>query len=1467
MKKNILGLDIGTNSIGWAVVESTGENIRNLSGIRAAGSRIIPMDGAEIGDFDRGNLVSSTAARTAYRSMRRLRERHLLRRERLHRVLNLMGFLPQHYASEIDFEKNYGQFFSGKEPKIAYPINEYGKAEFYFRASFEEMIHDFAEYQPQLIEKGKKIPHDWTIYYLRKKALSRKITKEELAWLILHFNRKRGYYELRGEDADDKKIEEYHRLKVVNVIDKQEKNKKGETTYRIVFENGWEEDINSRVYPEWTGTEREYIVTFTETKDGIKRTFRTPKEDDWKLMKKKTEKEIGDSGKTAGCYIYDTLLSNPGQKIKGKLIQTIDRANYRNELSAIIKKQAEYHPELTDAGLYEKCICDLYRNNRQHRDFLRKKNMAWLIIDDILFYQRPLKSKKSQIAECRYEYREFTVNGETNRKYLKCVPKSHPLFEEFRLWQFLKNVRILRLDDGTDVTGMYLPDEDSYTDLFDKLKQKKEINRKSFFSSIKGAKLRETEYNWNYGDRTLPVCPTHAEFFRRFKNAGVDDNILSSPVEEHLWHILYSVNDKAELAKALYTFAGKYGLPDAERFVSEFAKIKPFGSDYASYSLKAIKKLLVLMRAGKYWNEAAMDEKLRERLDKIIDGEHDENISENVREKVRKELGDNLSMPSFRNLPLWLACHVVYGCHSEAIDAGKWNSPEDIDRFIREFKQHSLRNPIVERIILETLRVVRDIWRQYGHLSEIHIELGREMKSPKDKRVEMTARNMENENTNERIRAILTELKNEGLNVRPDSLSQQEKLKIYEEGVLGANDIPDDIFRISRQWQPANTEIIRYKCWLEQGYRSPYTGEIIPLSRLFTSEYDIEHIIPQARYYDDSFSNKIICESAVNRDKGSMLACEYIRQCGGKRIELGTGEQVTLLTFDTYQESVKRSFRNSPFKKKKLLMDEIPDAFIERQMNDTRYISRYVMGLLSNIVREEGEQEATSKNILPVTGKVTSKLKEDWGLNDVWNKLIVPRFIRLNQLSGSEDYGYYSSDGRFKITVPEKYRRGFTKKRIDHRHHAMDAIAIACATCLHINYLNNESAKSGNIGTRETLRSSLCTRNKQGKWLFDKPWHGFTVSVITVLENTVVSFRNEQRIINKSVNKYLRYENGEKKIAIQAKGENIVIRKPLHKETVYGKVSLQYKKTVGLSAALDNWKSIAGRPLRKKIEELVNLDFDKKQILAYFKKSEYQYEGKDVSKADIYYYAEGKDAKVASRKPLDKSFDVKKIQTVTDSGIRQILTRHMEKYNNKPEEAFSADGIADMNKNIVQLNNGKFHKPVYKVRVAELLGNKFNVGIKGNKKAKYVEAAQGTNLFFAVYESADGKRTFETIPLNLAIENLKQGFPAAPEIHGNGSKLLFTLSPNDLVYIPTAEQLERGKISPEDIDANKDRIYKFISCTGNEGHFIPYNIASPIVQTTELGANNKSQRAWTGEMIKESCIKISVNRLGRIKDQ
>ena len=975
---------------------------------------------------------------------------------------------------------------------------------------------------------------------------------------------------------------------------------------------------------------------------------------------------------------------------------------------------------------------------------------------------------------------------------------------------------------------------------------------------------------------------------------------------------MYSVTDIDQRKSAISKFAKKYNLD--ERFEEVFVKFPLFKKEYGSYSEKAIKKLLPLMRLGKYWNWENIDEKTKNRIEKIISGEFNNEIQTRVREKaIHLE-----KIEDFKKLPLWLASYIVYDRHSEASDTKKWATSQDIADFLNprmkgSFKQHSLRNPIVEQVLTETLRVVKDIWDEFGNgeegfFDEIHIELGRDMKNDKKTRERISKKITENENTNLRIRAVLNELLNEGIDVKPYSPSQQEILKIYEEGIYLSENKKEElevIDKIRKNNSPSKSDIQRYKLWLNQGYISPYTGNLIMLSELFTHKYQIEHIFPQSRYFDDSLNNKIICEAEVNKLKYNRTAFEFIKEFAGTKVNLSDNKSVTIFNLSEYEQHIKSYFAKNKLKRDNLLSEDIPESFINRQLNDSKYISKVVKNLLSKIVREEDEKEVTSKKIITLPGSITSKMKQDWGLNDVWNDIISPRFHRMNELTNSNDFGEINPNTKkFLPKVPDSLLKGFDKKRIDHRHHALDALVIALVSKSHINYLNNLNAKDeGDKSVKYDLRNKLCFKSKSDdkgnyKWIFHKPWQSFNQDTKAKLESTVVSFKQNTRVINKTKNKYIKWVNEDgqlkKKLVPQTKGENWAIRKQLHQDTIYGKISLQLKKEVSFTNGIKDWKNLVDKKLREKIKKLIINGFNEKDITKYFKENPYLINNEIVTKLEVFYYDNDISA---TRKVINSSFNEKTIESITDTGIQKILLNHMnlEKFQNQKDEkgqlinpeilAFSPEGIEDLNNNILALNNGKKHMPIKSVRVTEALGNKFNVGINGNKKDKYVVAAGGTNLFFAIYYNEEKKkREFETIPLNTAIESLKQGLNPAPEFR-NDAKLLFTLTPNDLVYIPTQEEIDNPNLINLK-NLNKDhisRIYKFTDSSGTTCNFIQAFTSDLLFNSNfkdqnKIGLNykiqneygvgspqSKNQKSIDGIMIKEYCIKLFVDRIGKIK--
>ena len=172
-----------------------------------------------------------------------------------------------------------------------------------------------------------------------------------------------------------------------------------------------------------------------------------------------------------------------------------------------------------------------------------------------------------------------------------------------------------------------------------------------------------------------------------------------------------------------------------------------------------------------------------------------------------------------------------------------------------------------------------------------------------------------------------------------------------------------------------------------------------------------------------------------------------------------------------------------------------------------------------------------------------------------------------------------------------------------------------------------------------------------------------------------------------------------------------------------------------------------------------------------------------------------------------------------------------------------------------------------------------------NKKDKFVVAATGTNLYFGIYSDKNGKRFYETIPLNIVIERLKQNeYPIIEEkLDENGEiqKLIFFLNPNDLVYVPTLEQIESGiKLKQEDLIHS--RIYRFIDSSDTTANFNPASSATTILNINKkeqekrglaftiqneygIGSpQSKNQNSIEGVQIKSVCIKLNIDRLGQI---
>ena len=136
---------------------------------------------------------------------------------------------------------------------------------------------------------------------------------------------------------------------------------------------------------------------------------------------------------------------------------------------------------------------------------------------------------------------------------------------------------------------------------------------------------------------------------------------------------------------------------------------------------------------------------------------------------------------------------------------------------------------------------------------------------------------------------------------------------------------------------------------------------------------------------------------------------------------------------------------------------------------------------------------------------------------------------------------------------------------------------------------------------------------------FYKPWETFTSDVQTSIENMIVSFKQNLRVINKTVNKYEHYDdNGKKVIVKQTKGDSWAIRKSMHKDTVFGEVNLRFIKQVSLNEAIKNPKVIVNKDLKIKIIDLLNENRDAKFIKKYIEDNKDVWSDVDVKKIDVF---------------------------------------------------------------------------------------------------------------------------------------------------------------------------------------------------------------------------------------------------------
>ncbi len=587
---------------------------------------------------------------------------------------------------------------------------------------------------------------------------------------------------------------------------------------------------------------------------------------------------IHESGfKTLGQYFYNLICSHQkGENLEKRILcRWTSRQMYLDEFNAIAAAQLKVQPEITEDQL----------------NTIRKE----------IFFQRPLKSAKHLVSNCSYEPRK------------KVMPRSHPIFQEFRLWQMLHNLTWVNRDTGEYDTLNYEQKEAAANLFHTKLKPTETQLKKVIGLS------NRVQFN----DITLKSCSTLIQV-RDSLGEERYANFTYQKLLDIYHSLLYSMDDNYD--KYLKYMNDKFGIPnDIAKKLWEI----PLEPDYSSISHKAAQKMLPHLKDGIPYEQAAVEA-----------GYH---------HSVRN---------TFQNLD-----------------------------FIPQLKTNEMRNPVVQKAVSQTINLVNKIIEVYGKPDEVVVELARELKKPKEAREKERLRNRNTEKRREEYATVLSRHRGNSVSTWDSLITKYElwlELGCEEEDLRGFDGFADRI---------KTSDMQKYQLWLEAGRVSPYTGRVISLTQLFSSEIEIEHIVPYSRSLDNSMLNKTLCERAFNHDKTNKTPLEYFEA----RPKHEHDNFVSRLAY--IQNKIKRE---------QFLKYGTEADYLNSQLSDTATIARRVVEKLGTAL----PKVRTSK------GRLTSLLRNQWGLNNLL-------------------YDNAQLDHDTITTI---------KNRGDHRHHFIDACVLTCVT-------------------------------------------------------------------------------------------------------------------------------------------------------------------------------------------------------------------------------------------------------------------------------------------------------------------------------------------------------------------------------------------------------------------------------------
>jgi CRISPR-associated endonuclease Csn1 len=1034
----ILGLDLGTNSIGWAIVENDNKDFSLIDkGVRIFSEGVKTEKGIE---------SSKAAERTGYRSARKIKFRRKLRKYETLKVLSEKNMCPLSVEEVIEWRK------SGFKK---YPLNP----EFisWLRTDDDKNINP---------------------YYFRDKASKKKATLFELGRALYHIAQRRGFLSNRLDQSAEGIIEQ-HKPGLEDIIE----NALSITELQIELTDYFQDrDLIERkaadldegekklktIYNSFFKTIKDNPKDFDKTKTLLSE--RLNKKEDLGVVKQRIGEisqamKLGDFA-TLGQYFFS--LYNKG-KIRNQY--TAREEHYLSEFEVICLAQGiegiiatEKLPEKRYFGLAK----ELYK---------------------AIFFQRPLKSQKGLIGKCTFE-----------KSKSRCAV-SHPDFEEYRMWCFINTIKIKTPEDESlrfltnqerlKTVSKFLRKKDNFN--FEDL-AKELVPSGSKCAFYKSSTASTDNYLFNYNlNSSVSGCVVSTSF----KNAlGEDWKTKSYSYEtlnkngesvtrnvdyNDLWHLIsVSTSDLY-----LQEFA-KNNLKLDDKKAILFSKIK-LKKDFASLSLTAINKINPFLREGLLYSHAVF----MANIENIVDAAIWKNLDD--RKYIQTKIAALIATNTFDNNLLEIVNGLIKECkvgacyyskeaeatfksdldkkvssfvklnkiedQKESImgllfpifieqlkkyefisikrldekvfdfldgqnDDGqvfcntknklkKLYHPSDIDVFRKQIAKDgngneklvlgsplisSIKNPMAMRALHQLQKVLNAliIEGQVDEKTRIHIEMARELNDAN---------------------------KRKGIQDYQREIENNRKVFIEEIKSLYKAATTIDI-------EPTEDDILRYQLWIEQDkktiYEEQYTN--ISISQIIGSDpdYDIEHTIPRSRSQDNSQMNKTLCSKRYNREiKKNKMPIELSNHSDILDRVAPWKIKADKLTWEI--EQISKSIKAATTKEQKdrkirlrhmlnlqkeyfkgkyerFTYTEPKVGFKNSQIPDTGIITKYAAAYLKSYF---GRVEA-------VKGGMVAEFRKAWGIQES-----------------------YIKDGK-------KYYQ--VKDRSKHTHHCIDAITIACMT-------------------------------------------------------------------------------------------------------------------------------------------------------------------------------------------------------------------------------------------------------------------------------------------------------------------------------------------------------------------------------------------------------------------------------------